>query len=239
MEQPRKEQHLASSTLPLAWERWQIAFPWLTPGQHLGRWKCRICAASQIGTPFGLGLAGGQRPMQQAHLREHEHSMKHRLAASPEEAAAGECRKLIGGKLAPSADAFQAVMNAICGGSDRKGLRTKVGTSFKVRRMIYCLGEGARFILMDDLASSDVISFSQDGRKLRLAVHFGCCSTDLRVRRFGLLGCLNAGEILQDVSAQAIAASFLQIIEDPPPPGRRPRAGHRQCASNTRTWWST
>lgn len=199
--------------------RWQVACPWLARGRHLGMWKCQLCSVAGSRSPWGLGLAEN---VQASHLRTHELSRQHIRAAHPGEDASHP--RFIRGKLVPAAAAFEAVVECICLGSNRGGLRPKVGCAGTVRRLTYCLGEGARYLTIAALEAAESISLSQDGRKLRMCMHFGCCSSDLSVRRFGLLGCLNLGEILQDVSAAAIAAASLQIIDDlatplEPPPG--------------------
>ena len=168
----------------IAWKRngdkWQQTFPWLTAHQcktcvkgvptielFLG---CRICAEAGVIGPFAKNNYCRKQFVKHV-FTQHQRSRMHQAALQ------GRCVDELGVDAAPTLDQFRDVYESL-----RRRAQSKVARRLKLRKMQWCLSEGARMMDRWFLQDAKSICIMQDGRKGRHLVRFKASDEGLNVR---------------------------------------------------------
>ncbi len=194
-------------------KKWLQKYPWLRaarhPGGHIALGCIACCHAGKRG-PFGA-FTYLRNPMMNFLLKQHERGYQHRDALN----------LVAADLLAPPLEHFREVYDSILERRKARCTRRK-----KLRKMQFCLTEGARQLDRDFLARSQSITLMQDARKSRLLVRFKASDKNLLTRA----GILHQTRVVGD--AKAVKEGTLKCILractldlNPPhaPPWWRPR----------------
>ena len=147
---------------------------------------CCACKLASAQTPYArLGVSGTS--MQNCNFLKHEKSPAH--AAALIELGFGDAPDDVPQNAPPREHWNILLKDARAGRACGDTGIARVGGRKKIRKMLFCLAEGAREQHREALRKAQVISLHQDVGQGRLAVRY-CCTDSRLQQRWGLLGAM-------------------------------------------------
>ena len=170
-------------------ESWQAMFPWLdAETDKLGRFGlgCLSCRRLAVGCSSPSQWMTFQltnlNSVQISTFKRHQETQSHKEGMAKASGTPGA------GFLAPTAESFAEVLDAVQAGKHSL-LASATEKRMTFRKMLFCLAEAARDNLRAALRRAVSASVQQDVRKAQLLLRITCCDEGLRVTSAALGQC--------------------------------------------------